>query len=98
MDLGQAVYLRLILGALASFLAIILWSKTRDLAWMMIIIATIMAYLGTLYEIMSEFGIINVSSLTIGSLPLMSVLLPSLPTIFVITAFLVMVNRKYRHR
>ena len=99
MDLGQAVYVlsRLILGALASFLAIILWSRTRDVAWMLVIIGTITAYLGTLYAIMSQFGIVSGSSLTIGTLPLMSILLPSLPTLFIIAAFLVMVTRKYRH-
>ena len=97
MDLGQVVYIRLILGALASFLAIILWSKTRDVAWMLVIIGTITAYLGTIYDIMSQFGIVSGSILTIGTLPLTSILLPSLPTIFIIAAFLVMVKRKYRH-
>ena len=100
MDLGQAVYVlsRLILGALASFLAIILWSRTRDVAWMLVIIGTITAYLGTIFDIMSQFGIAGGGSLAIGSLPLMSILLPSLQTVFIIAAFLVMLARKYRHR
>ena len=97
MDLGHAVYVRLILGALASFLAIVLWSRTRDIAWMLVIIGTITAYLGTLYDIMSQFGVVRISSLTIGSLSLTSILLPSLPTIFIIAAFLVMIRRKYRY-
>ena len=99
MDLGQAVFIlsRLILGTIASFLAILLWSRTRDLAWMLVIIGAILAYVETIYAILSLFGIIT-ESFTIGVKPLMSILLPSLPTIFLIAAFLVMVIRKYRHR
>ena len=93
MELGQTVYIlsRLILGALASFLAIMLWTRTRDLAWMLIIIGAIATYVETIYSIVSLFGIV-------GSMPVMSILLSSVPTILVIAAFLVMVIQKYRRR
>ena len=98
MDFGQLVYIlsRLVLGALASFFAIMLWSKTRDVAWMLMVIGTIAAYVETVYAILNLFGISGVNILTIGSMPFMSILLPSLPTIFFIAAFMVMVIRKYR--
>ena len=97
MDLGQAVFIisRLILGALASFFAILFWSKTRDLAWMLVIISAIAAYVETIYSILRLFGIVS-GSFTIGDLPLVSILLPSVPTILLIAAFLVMLSRKYR--
>jgi len=100
MDIGQLIYIlsRLILGALASFFAIMLWSKTRDVAWMLMVIGTIAAYIETVYAILNLFGISGVNVLTIGSMPLMSILLPSLPMVFFISAFLVMVVRKYRRR
>ena len=98
MDLGQTVYIlcRLILGALASFFAIMLWSKTRDVAWMLMVIGTIAAYVETVYSILNIFGISGRTILSIGSMPLMSILLPSLPTIFFIATLVVMVVRKYR--
>jgi uncharacterized membrane protein len=100
MDSGQLIYTlsSLILGAAASFLAIMLWSKTRDIAWMLMVIGTITAYAGTVYAILNLFGISGSSILTIGSVPLISIVLPGLPTVFFIAAFAVMVRRKYRRR
>ena len=98
MDSGQVVYIfsRLILGALASFFAIMLWSKTRDIAWMLIVAGTIAAYVETVYAILNLFGISG--RITIGAVPLLSILLPCLPTAFLIAAFIVMVARKFRSR
>ena len=100
MDLGQLIYIlsRLVLGALASFFAIMLWSKTRDVAWMLMVIGTIAAYVETVYSILNLFGINSGGILTIGSMSLMSILLPCLPTVFFIATLLVMVVRKYRRR
>jgi len=100
MDSGQIVYIlsRLSLGALASFLAIMLWSKTRDIAWMLMVIGTIAAYVETVYSILNLFGVGGGAFFAIGSVSIMSIILPCLPIIFFITAFAVMVNRKYRRR
>jgi len=98
MDSGQIVYIlsRLSLGALASFFAIMLWSKTRDVAWMLMVIGTIAAYVETVYSILNLFGISGKAIFSIGSVPFMSILLPCLPTVFFVAAFVVMVIRKYR--
>ena len=100
MDSGQIIYIlcRLILGALASFFAIMLWSKTRDVAWMLMVIGTIAAYVETVYAILNLFGISGGNILVIGSVPLISIVLPCLPTVFIIAALAVMVARKYRRR
>ena len=100
MDTGQVIYIlsRLVLGALASFFAIMLWSKTRDVAWMFMVIGTIAAYVEIVYAILNMFGIESASILVIGSVPLMSIILPCLPMVFFIAAFAVMVARKYRRR
>ena len=100
MDTGQVVYIlsRLGLGALASFFAIMLWSKTRDVAWMLMVIATIAAYVETVYAILTLFGISGGNILLIGSVPLFSIVLPCLPTVFIIAALTVMVVRRYRRR
>ena len=100
MDSGQLVYVlsRLSLGALASFFAIMLWSKTRDIAWMLMVIGTIAIYVETVYSILGLFGISGRNLVTIGTVPLISIILPNLPMIFFISAFAVMVVRKYRRR
>ena len=86
------------MGALASFFAIMLWSKTRDVAWMLMVIGTIAAYVETVYSILNLFGISGGNVFMIGSVSLMSIILPCLPTIFIAAAFAVMVVRKYLHR
>ena len=98
MDSGLFIYIivRLALGALAAFFAIMLWSRTRDLAWMLIVIGTIAVYVETVFSILALFGVTGNSEITIGSMPLTAILLPNLPTIFFLSAFIVMVSRQYR--
>ena len=100
MDSGQMVLIliRLVLGAIASFLAIMLWTRTRDTAWIFVIVATIIAYVETVYSILGFLGISGGTFLPAGLVFVSSVLLSSLPTVFFIAAFLVMVVRKYRRR
>ncbi|MDR2434589.1 MAG: hypothetical protein LBD47_08470 [Treponema sp.] len=100
MDTGQMVFMfsRLILGALASFFAIMLWSKTRDVAWMLLVIGAIAAYIETVYAVLNLFGITGKMTLFADSLSLPAVLLPILHSCFFIAAFLIMVVRRYRCR
>jgi hypothetical protein len=99
MDAGEVLFIisRLSTGALAAFFAIMLWSKTRDIAWMLMVIATIVAYVETVYSILALFGITG-DQLSIGSVPVAAILLPNFRTGFFIAAFIVMVMRKLRHR
>jgi hypothetical protein len=100
MDSGQLIYIlsRLILGGLASFLAIMLWARTRDTAWMLVVMGTIAIYGETIYTIVSLFGVDSGNILSIGTIPVLSILLHSFPMLFFIAAFAVMIARKYRSR
>jgi hypothetical protein len=97
MDTGELIFVvsRLSTGALAAFFAIMLWSKTRDVAWMLIVIGTIAAYVETVYTILQQFGVSG-NQLMIGSVPLAAIVLPNIRTGFFIAAFVVMVVRKFR--
>ena len=99
MDLGQVVFIssRLVLGAFAAFFAIMLWSKTQDAAWMLMVMGTVAAYIETIYFIMEMLGITGGLFPYIGSVPLAAIVLPALRMAFFIAAFLVMVIRRYRH-
>jgi hypothetical protein len=96
MDNGQAIFVfsRLVIGALAAFLAIMLWSRTRDIAWMLMVGGTITAYGESLYTVLNLFGI-SAPLPVIGSVPLLAIVLSNVPTLFYISAFLVMVVRSY---
>jgi hypothetical protein len=98
MDIGDIMMIstRLLFGAVACFLAIILWSKTRDIAWMLLVVGTIAAYAETVWSMLERFGIGTIHSLMVGSVSLISLVLVNLPTLFYILAFAVMVFRKTR--
>ena len=100
MDSGQTAFIlsQLVLGAVASFLAIMLWSRTRDAAWMLIVIGTIVSYIEIVYSILEHFGMGGDDFYLIGSVPLISFILPSLRMIFFITAFTVMIIRQSRYK
>jgi uncharacterized membrane protein len=99
MDTGQTIYIfsQLILGAAAAFLAILLWPKIREAAWMLVIFGAIVAYIETVYSILKIFGIAGEEYIIFGSIPLISFILPSVRMIFFIVAFAIMVYKQSRH-
>jgi len=100
MDPGNTAYIicRLVLGAISSFLAILLWSRTRDAAWIFVIISAIISYVEIVYSILNLFGIISENFLPGNAILLISIFLSCMPTAFIIVAFAVMALRKYRRR
>jgi LytS/YehU family sensor histidine kinase len=99
MDAGEVVYIisTLSTGALAAFFAIMLWSKTRDIAWMLMVIGTIVAYVETVYSILNLFGV-AAPLFSLGSMSLTAILLPNLRMGFFAAALVVMVVRKLQNR
>jgi hypothetical protein len=99
MDTGQTVYIlsQLILGATAAFFAILLWPRIREPAWMLVILGVIIAYIETVYSILKIFGIAGEEFIILGSIPLISLILPSVRMIFFIAAFAIMVYKQSRN-
>jgi hypothetical protein len=97
MDTGELILAlsRLLVGALAAFFAIMLWSRTRDIAWMLMVGGTITAYGEALFAVLGFFGISTAIPAT-GSIPLAAAILSNIPSMFFISAFLVMIIRSYR--
>ncbi|MFO7782078.1 MAG: hypothetical protein R6W94_10680 [Spirochaetia bacterium] len=85
---------RLIFGAIATFLAIVLWSRTRDAAWMLIVIGTIVGYGEVLFTTLESFGMVSLTALNIQGVSVFELVLANLPTVFFILAFSVMIARK----
>jgi hypothetical protein len=96
MEHAQLVILfsKLVLGAIATFLAIMLWSRTRDTAWMLIVIGTIVAYADVVFTTLDGFGIVRSDLYAIAGVPAVQLIGGNLPTAFYISAFLVMLFRK----
>ena len=98
MDAGQTIFVssQLILGAAAAFLAILLWPKIRDAAWMLVIFGIIASYIETVYSVLKTFGIGADEYTIFGGIPLVSFILPTIKMIFFISAFAVMIFKQSR--
>jgi peroxiredoxin family protein len=85
---------RLALGSAATFMSIILWSKTRDTAWMLVIIGVIVAYGENVFQTLKAFGIVKAELLIMADISIFEIVLANLPMLFFAIAFLVMIIRR----
>lgn len=83
---------RLGFGAIATFFAIVLWSNTRDGAWMFVIIGTIIHYGEIMYTTFQLFGILQ-REITLFGVPFVRLLLTNLPALFFAVAFIMVIAR-----
>ncbi len=87
---------RLLFGAFATFSAILLWSRTRDMAWTFVIIATILSYAGIIYANLLRFGVLESDITSYAGIPLAAIALEDLPLLCVGVGFLVALSRRRR--
>ena len=81
------------MGAMATFLAILLWSMTRDSAWVLVIVGTILKYAEILYSTFGTFGLFPTDLALIPGYLRVETLLVNLPPLLYIAAFAVMIRR-----
>jgi len=80
-------------GAIATFMAILFWSHTRDTAWILIIIAVIIQYGQIMYSTFMIFGVLGDDLFIIKDVLDLGTLLSILPLVFISSAFIVMLVR-----
>lgn len=95
-ELVIALALRLGLGAVTTFLAIMLWSHTRESAWMLVILGIIFIYGSILYETLSAFGILPGSVSLFGGPVTVELLLENIPLLLFSGGFVVMIVNSRR--
>ncbi|MDR0409819.1 MAG: hypothetical protein LBH18_05420 [Spirochaetaceae bacterium] len=96
MDSGSLVLiiLRLFFSAAAAILAIVIWSKTRDAAWILLVLGAVSSYVETVYSILGMFGITENLFPVIGSVPILTIAVSCLPAIFFSVAFCVFLAKR----
>ncbi len=85
--------IKLIFSGIAAFLAIMLWSKIRDAAWMSLVAGAVTGYAGIVYELLQKLGIILAGKTQVLGIPLSSLMFAIIPSLFVILAFILMLLR-----
>ncbi len=84
--------IKLVLGGIAAFLAIMLWSRTREPAWICLVAGAVTGYAGIVYELLVKLGIVFAKSYLFPGteIPLSTLFFTIVPLIFVIVAFILM--------
>jgi hypothetical protein len=88
---SEAVHL--LVGAFATFCAILLWSRTRDVAWTLLIIAAIISYADIVLSTLRRFGVLEQNLFVYNGVPLGSLLLANLPLLLSGVGFLLASSR-----
>jgi hypothetical protein len=81
-------------GAIATFFAILLWSKTRDMAWILVILGTVVSYAEIVFTTLRAFGIIDETFLAVSGVPVARMVLVNLPPLLYSAGFLSAVLRR----
>ncbi|MDY7028707.1 MAG: hypothetical protein SVR04_10460 [Spirochaetota bacterium] len=87
------IIVRLAAGAITTFLAILLWAKTRDTAWMLIIMGVIFEYGEIIYSTLTLFGVVPANVYIIPEVLKVDVVMLNLPLGLFAAGFIVMLFR-----
>lgn len=88
----SVLVVELTLAGVAAFLGIMLWSMTREPAWMLVIIGIILRFGDVLFQTLDRFGIITVADVRLLGIPLFWILLRGVPLLFIIAGIVSMVR------
>ena len=50
--------IKLVLGVITAFLAFSLWAKTKDAAWICLVLGFVISYAGIVYQLILDFGLL----------------------------------------
>ena len=80
--------IKLVLGGLSAFFAILIWSKSRDFVLVSLVLALLTKFAGLIYEILEKFGFIVNQSFIILGIPFFSLFFTIVPFVFLLIALI----------
>lgn len=86
--------IKLVVGGIVAFLAIMLMSKTRDGAWMSMVCGFLFTYASIVFDLMVSLGVLTTSKYLFLGIPVSSLVFTIVPAVFYIVAFIIMLLRK----
>ena len=92
--------MRLFFGGVIAFLAIMLWSKTRDFSWMFLVLGAVTEYSALVFELLLKLGVVSVRKIAVFGfeIPLIQLVLAIVPNVFIILAFILMLIKSNNWR
>ncbi|MCQ2982445.1 MAG: hypothetical protein MJ178_06805 [Treponemataceae bacterium] len=86
--------IRLLVGGVAAFCAIILWPRLRDAAWMCIIAGVIVTYGGIVYDMLILFGVLRGNEVVVSGISIIPLAFELLPLVLYSIGFIIMSIKK----
>ncbi len=86
--------IKLVLGGIVAFLAILLMSKTRDGAWMAMVGGFIIQYAVLVFDLLVKLGVLTSFGPEVFGIPLSSLLCALLPSLCFILALILMLCKR----
>lgn len=77
-----AISIKLIAGFIAALISVLLWSKTRDGAWLTMVVGVVFLYLETLLEILYAFGFVMYKEIHYGEIEILPLIFETVPFLF----------------
>ncbi len=91
------VLIRLCVGAIGTFCAILLWSRTRDVAWVLVATAVLLSYAAIIFDALAGLGLFAWEEQMLFGVPagpLTRLVLDNLPILLCSIAFVVVLARQ----
>lgn len=89
--------IELLTGFLAALAALLLWSKTRDSAWLLMVLGVVFLYLKSLIKVLDEFGFVVYGLYYLGGTDIVELSLNILPFLFFFFGMVTFLFRIRRH-
>lgn len=86
--------IKLTIGAIVAFLAILLMSKNRDTAWINLVAGFLFSYVSLIFDFLIKEKILSPSSQMLFGIPISSLICAIVPSVFFIIAFIIMLLKK----
>ncbi len=88
------LFVKLISGFFAAFTAVLLWSKTRQIAWLFIVVGTVFLYGEIIFSSLDYFGILNLYLFAIYGISVIKLFFAVMPYLFFTTGFMIFLLSK----
>ena len=86
--------IKLVLGGVVGFFAIMIMSKTRELSWMFMVIGFLLSYAALVFELMVQLGVFTLGHAFVFGIPLASLICTVVPSVFFLLAFIFKLLKK----
>ena len=79
---------------MVAFLAILLMSKKRSLAWSFMVSGFLLTYAALVYELLIELGVLTATKYGLWGIPVSTLICAALPALCYILAFIILLCRR----